>query len=94
MFPSEEGGHMYHNFRRGFEAAIKNAPIGNLGTLTPHVLRHTFISHLLIYGKQDIFTVAKLAGHSSIETTQIYLTLLGGDSQKQSAVDSLPAYGS
>lgn len=61
--------------------------------ITPHILRHTFISHLLVYGKQDLLTVSKLAGHSSIKTTQIYLHLVGGDSLKIEAVNSLPDYG-
>lgn len=92
VFSTEEGNHRENNFLRDFKFACANAPLSNIKTVTPHVLRHTFISHLLIYGKQDLLTVSKLAGHTSVETTQIYLHLLGGDNQKKEAIDSLPDY--
>ena len=54
-----------------YNALAKRGESANVKAFTPHDMRRTFVSDLLDAGA-DIATVAKMAGHSSVNTTARY----------------------
>lgn len=72
------------SFKTTFNKAVRRAGLKNV---TPHTLRHTFASHMVMSGV-DLPTVKELMGHKSIVTTMIYAHL--SDEHKARAIKKLP----
>lgn len=84
MFPSELGNYMdARNLLRSWKRALERIGVEYKGF---HALRHTYATQLIMKG-EELITVSRLLGHSSIKTTEKYTHIL--KTKKASGVEVL-----
>ena len=87
LFPGRKGHISARNVQKIIGTTAKRA--GLKKKVYPHMLRHSFATHLLDAGV-DIRKIQELLGHANLQTTQIYTSVSKEELKKiKSPLDSL-----
>ena len=88
LFPNRSGKYPIHTtaVQRACREASLRARLNK--RVTPHTMRHCFATHLLEAGV-DLRTIQVLMGHSSLNTTAIYLHIAVGAKQSRAGMIDL-----
>jgi integrase/recombinase XerD len=92
LFPTH--GAAGHLTRQGFHGLLKDMAVRaglSPASVTPHILRHAFATHLLARGA-DLRVIQMLLGHADVGTTEIYTHVLD-DSLRALVLEKHPLAG-
>lgn len=82
LFPSHgKSGHLTRVALHGIIRDLAHRAGLTAQSVTPHVLRHAFATHLLA-GGADLRAIQSMLGHADIATTEIYTHVLSADLER------------
>ena len=88
LFMNKTNGSLSSLISLDTSSEVMEKKISETCKISPHMIRHTFATHLLNNGA-DLITVQELLGHSNLSTTQIY-THISKEQLRREYMDKFP----